>query len=255
MKRFLTFAVILGFLFAIGCSEKREVAKPLETGKKVTLTKETAEIPTGKQPAETGKTDKVEKSKEVQNTDAPELKPPTLEDVGDPSEVAMIETEKGNIVVEFYPDVAPLHVANFKNLAKAGFFDGTAFHRVLPGFVIQGGDPNTKDDNPHNDGQGGPPYRVKAEFSDRLHVKGILSMARSNDPNSAGSQFFICLGRATHLDKKYTVFGNVIKGIETVEKIGGIRRDPSNKYDRSLPAVVMHHVKIIKRNEIDKFFK
>ena len=178
------------------------------------------------------------------------LTPPTMDDVGDQDEVAVIETEKGEIVLEFYPDIAPMHVANFKKLAKAGFYDGTGFHRVLPGFVIQGGDPNTKDSNPHNDGQGGPPYQVNAEFSDRQHVKGTLSMARSQDNNSAGSQFYICLDRKPHLDKKYTVFGGVIKGMEAVDKIGSLRRDPSNRYDRELPMIVMRRVRIVKKSEL-----
>ncbi len=178
------------------------------------------------------------------------LTPPTLADVGDTSEVAVIETDKGSIVLEFFPDAAPLHVANFKKLARAEFYDGTTFHRVLPGFVIQGGDPNSKDDNPNNDGMGGPGYGVKAEFNDKPHVHGTLSMARSGDPNSAGSQFFICLGRAAQLDEKYTAFGQVIKGLDVVDKIGSIRRDPSNKYDRKLPAEVMRKVRIVKRSEI-----
>ncbi|MFH0766273.1 MAG: peptidylprolyl isomerase [Calditrichota bacterium] len=179
-----------------------------------------------------------------------QLTPPTKDEVGAPDEVAVIETEWGDIVVEFFPDVAPLHVANFKKLTRAGFYDGTTFHRVLPGFVIQGGDPNTKDSNPNNDGMGGPPYRVPDEFNNRLHEHGILSMAHSSEPNSAGSQFFICLGRTPHLDNQYTVFGKVIKGLDVVDKIGALRRDPSNPHDRQLPAVRMRHVKILKKSEL-----
>jgi len=179
-----------------------------------------------------------------------ELTAPTIEEVGDTSEVAVISTAKGDFTVEFFPAVAPLHVANFKKLARAGFYDGTTFHRVLPGFVIQGGDPNTKDSDPNNDGMGGPPWKVKAEFNDILHEKGILSMARSQDINSAGSQFFVCLGRTPHLDNKYTVFGKVIRGIETVDAIGAMKRDPSNPHDRTLPAVIIRSVKVVSRSAL-----
>ncbi len=188
----------------------------------------------------------------IQTTEKPEtmanLKPPAPEDIGDPDEVAVLTTEKGEIVLEFFPDDAPLHVANFKNLAKAGFYDGTTFHRVIPGFMIQGGDPNSKDDDPMNDGQGGPGYSVQAEFNKRHHEPGILSMARSTDPNSAGSQFFICLGTPTNLDGKYTVFGRTIKGMDVVKAIGKTRREPPR--DAQKPAVKMKSVKIVKRSEI-----
>ncbi|MFN3822076.1 MAG: peptidylprolyl isomerase [bacterium] len=156
----------------------------------------------------------------------------------------------GEIWLEFFPSVAPMHVANFKKLARAGFYDGVTFHRVVPGFVIQGGDPNTKDSDPHNDGMGGPPWSLKAEFNDIPHDKGILSMARAQDPHSAGSQFFICLGRAPHLDGQYTVFGRVIKGWEVVERIGKTKRDPMNPRDRSLPAVVIQRVRIVPKADV-----
>ena len=202
--------------------------------------------------AELASNDEPKKEKMEQSPDRIKVAPPKVEDVGDGTELAVIKSTKGTMVVEFFPDIAPLHVANFKNLAKAGFYDGTTFHRVLPGFVMQGGDPNTLDSNPNNDGQGGPGYGVKAEFNSTPHVKGILSAARSSDPNSAGSQFFICLGRAPHLDNKYTVFGKVIKGMEIVDKIGTVRRDPSKKHDRNLPAVRMESVTVIKRSELDE---
>ena len=137
------------------------------------------------------------------------------------NEVAVIATSQGDMVVSFWPDVAPKTVENFKTLAKKGFFDGTAFHRVVKGFMIQGGDPLTKDPKAESRwGTGDPGYKVKAEFNDKRHVRGVLSMARSNDPDSAGSQFFICLGDATFLDKKYTAFGQLIKGDEVLAKIG-----------------------------------
>ncbi len=177
-----------------------------------------------------------------------ELTPPTKAEVGDPNEVGVIDTDLGKIVIEFFPDIAPLHVANFKKLAKAGFYDGTTFHRVIPEFVIQGGDPNSKDGDPYNDGTGGPPWTVAAEFSETPHDKGILSMARSGgDINSAGSQFFICLSRerTKSLDNQYTVFGRVIEGLEVVEKIGAKKRDP--RKDAKNPAVAMNKVTIVKK--------
>jgi len=178
------------------------------------------------------------------------LPPPTKADIGDTTEVAVIHTIKGEIVLEFFPSVAPMHVANFKKLTRTGFYDGTTFHRVVPGFVIQGGDPNSKDSDPSNDGTGGPGYSVKAEFNSIPHEKGILSMARSQDPNSAGSQFFICLGRAASLDNQYTVFGKVIKGQDVVDAIGAMKRNPMEPNDRNLAAVVMQSVKLVKRSSL-----
>ena len=137
------------------------------------------------------------------------------------NEVAVIKTSEGEMVLEFWPDVAPGHVENFKKLAKQGFYDGTCFHRVIKGFMIQGGDPLTKDEaNKSRWGTGGPGYQIKAEFNDKPHERGVLSMARSNDPNSAGSQFFICHGEPRFLDRQYTAFGKLIKGDDVLEKIG-----------------------------------
>jgi len=124
------------------------------------------------------------------------------------------------------PELAPEHVRNFVKLTKEGFYDGTLFHRVIPGFMIQGGDPNTKDPNKKSQwGMGGPGYTIKAEFNSRSHLRGILSMARATDPDSAGSQFFIMHKDSTFLDNEYTVFGEVIEGMETVDKIAGLPRD------------------------------
>lgn len=139
---------------------------------------------------------------------------------------AIIETKFGNIELKFFPDVAPNHVNNFIGLAKKGFYDNTIFHRVIPGFMIQGGDPNSKNPNKASHGTGGPGYSVKAEFNDKSHVRGILSMARSADPDSAGSQFFICVSDAPFLDKQYTVFGSVVSGMDVADKIVGQPRDP-----------------------------
>jgi peptidyl-prolyl cis-trans isomerase B (cyclophilin B) len=146
---------------------------------------------------------------------------------------AIIHTKLGDITIKFFPEVAPNHVNNFTDLAKKGFYNGTTFHRVVPKFVIQGGDPNTKKPDRSKHGMGGPGYSVKAEFSNKPHHRGTLSMARSADPNSAGSQFFICVADAPFLDGKYTVFGEVAKGMEVVDKIVSQPRDGNdNPKDR-----------------------
>ena len=138
---------------------------------------------------------------------------------------AVIETKFGNIELKFFPEVAPNHVDNFIQLAKKGFYDGTTFHRVIPGFMIQGGDPNSKDADRSKHGMGDPGYKLKAEFNSRSHKKGILSMARSHHPDSAGSQFFICVADAPGLDRQYTVFGEVTSGIEVTDEIVSQPRD------------------------------
>jgi peptidyl-prolyl cis-trans isomerase B (cyclophilin B) len=136
-------------------------------------------------------------------------------------EVAVIKTDAGEMVIEFWPEVAPKTVENFKKLAQEGFYDGTAFHRIVKGFMIQGGDPLTKDAAMEARwGTGDPGYKIKAEFNDRPHVRGVISMARSQHPDSAGSQFFICLGDANFLDNKYTAFGKLIKGDDILGKLG-----------------------------------
>ncbi len=151
------------------------------------------------------------------------------------NEIAVIKTTEGEMVVEFWPDVAPKTVENFKTLARKGFYDGTCFHRVIRGFMIQGGDPNTKDPAKESSwGTGGPGHNVKAEFNKRPHVRGVLSMARSNDPDSAGSQFFICHGRADFLDGKYTAFGKLIKGDEVLEKIATTKTHPPDRPDKRM---------------------
>ena len=148
------------------------------------------------------------------------------QDVGDSKQIqAIIETNFGNIVIEFFPDKAPRHVENFIKLANDGYYNGTTFHRVIPGFMIQGGDPNTKSDDRSTHGQGGPGYTINAEFNDISHVRGIVSMARTNDPNSAGSQFFIIVSDSIFLDNQYTVFGRVVEGIDVADKIVNVPRD------------------------------
>ena len=152
------------------------------------------------------------------------------------NEVAVISTSAGEMVVEFWPDVAPKTVENFKTLAKKGFYDGTCFHRIVKGFMIQGGDPLTKDLNREDEwGTGGPGHRIKAEFNDRSHERGVISMARSSDPDSAGSQFFICLANAAFLDRQYTAFGKLIKGDDILGKIGDTPTKAGGGGEKSKP--------------------
>ena len=136
-----------------------------------------------------------------------------------------IETNHGNISLNLFPELAPETVRNFEKLVRDGFYNGTLFHRVIPGFMIQGGDPNTKTDNKRSWGMGGPGYNIKAEFSSRSHLRGIVSMARSQDPNSAGSQFFIVTSDSAFLDREYTVFGQVTEGMEIADKIVNVQKD------------------------------
>ena len=155
----------------------------------------------------------------------------------------------GEIVLEFYPDKAPNHVRNFKYLAETGYYDGTKFHRVIKGFMVQGGDPNSKAGDPATWGTGGPGWTLNQEFNPTPHTKGVLSMARTNDPNSAGSQFFICHGEPRNLDNQYTVFGNTIKGLDVVDKIA---ETPCGGPQRSTPEtpVVVKSVKVVPRSAI-----
>lgn len=186
------------------------------------------------------------------------------------SDVAVISTKFGDIVLEFYPQTAPKHVESFKILAQEGYFNGTTFHRIVPGFVIQGGDSNSKDDDRSNDGLGGragkfygiwdhkqaqllseakanpDSWLVPAEFNERPHVRGALSMARIKDPNSASSQFFICTDDVNRLDRIYTVFGQVIQGLEVVDIIVGVKRDAK---DNPLEKVEMN-ISIIPRASV-----
>ncbi len=145
-------------------------------------------------------------------------------------DIAVIRVKNfGEIRILFLPDKAPGHVENFRKLAREGFYNGTAFHRVIPNFMVQGGDPLSKDDNPLNDGTGGPGYTIKAEFNEVPHKRGIVSMARSRDPDSAGSQFFIVVADSDHLDGKYTVFGEVTSGMEVVDQIVATPKDRRNR--------------------------
>src|SRR5580704_2662299 len=168
-------------------------------------------------------------------------------------EVAVLKTSQGEMVVEFWPDVAPNTVNNFIKLAKSGFYDGTAFHRIIKGFMVQGGDPLTKDASQEGAwGTGGPGYNVNAEFNDHSHQYGVLSMARSSDPNSAGSQFFICDGNASFLDHQYTAFGHLIKGGDVLDKIANTPVGPSSTGENSKPQerVGVTSIKIVSADSI-----
>lgn len=161
------------------------------------------------------------------------------------NEKGIIETNLGTIEIEFYPEAAPNHCANFKKLANAGFYDGTLFHRVIPKFVIQGGDILSRDEYPENDGTGDAGYSLDAEFSSISHERGILSTAREGgDINSAGTQFFICVASIPHLNGQYTVFGKVIKGMDVVDKIVASPRDSR---DKPRSNVVMEKVRVVEK--------
>jgi peptidyl-prolyl cis-trans isomerase B (cyclophilin B) len=190
---------------------------------------------------------------------------------------ARLETDPGNILLVFYPELAPHHVDNFVHLSRTGFYDGTLFHRIVPGFVIQGGDPNSKDEDPRNDGMGGPtltdvltaeelarvqqvndllatkgyvgldgPARLKAEFSPTAkHLRGTLSMARSQEEDSAGSQFFICVANTAQLDGKYTIFGQVVTGMDVADVIVNAEKNPAAGRDAPRAPVAINKVVVI----------
>lgn len=173
------------------------------------------------------------------------------------NEVAVIKTTEGELVLEFWTDVAPKTVENFKELAKKGFYDGTAFHRIIKGFMIQGGDPNTKDPARAGEyGQGGPGYMIKGEVNtrdDRGHQRGVISMANSGSPDTAGSQFFICLAPQSRLDGGYTTFGKVIKGADVLGKIGNAPCTGPNamgEYSIPKPRVGVESIKIVPADSV-----
>jgi peptidyl-prolyl cis-trans isomerase B (cyclophilin B) len=169
------------------------------------------------------------------------------------NEVAVIKTNEGDMVVQFWTDAAPTTVENFKKLARQGFYDGTIFHRIVKEFMIQGGDPNSKDPAKENSyGQGGPGYQIKAEFNDHSHDRGVISMARGPDPDSAGSQFFICLAPVHRLDHQYTTFGKLVKGQDVLEKIGDIPVTRNSMGEPSKPTkrVVIESIKIVPADSV-----
>ncbi len=170
-----------------------------------------------------------------------------------PDEVAVMKTSEGEMVFKFWNDAAPKTIENFKKLAKSGFYDGTSFHRIINGFMAQGGDPLTKD--PANEarfGTGDPGYSIKAEFNDHKHERGVLSMARSSDPDSAGSQFFICLAPIRHLDGQYTTFGKLIKGDDVLEKIAKTPVVKGNGGEQSKPTkrVTIDKIEIVPADSV-----
>jgi peptidyl-prolyl cis-trans isomerase B (cyclophilin B) len=184
----------------------------------------------------------------VASVNAEEQKP-----MNSANEVAVIKTSEGEMIAEFWPEVAPNTVENFKKLARSGFYDGTAFHRIVKGFMIQGGDPLTKDPAKESRyGTGDPGYKIKAEFNDRSHERGVLSMARSSDPDSAGSQFFICLANVSRLDHQYTTFGKIIKGDDVLGKIGDTEVTTSDSGERSKPTkrVTVESIKIVPADSV-----
>jgi len=164
------------------------------------------------------------------------------------NEVAVIKTSQGDMVVEFWTDAAPNTIENFKKLARAGLYNGTIFHRIVKGFMIQGGDPNSKDAAKEESyGTGGPGYKIKAEFNDHSHERGVISMARETDPDSAGSQFFICLAPVTRLDHQYTTFGKLIKGDDVLERIGNtpVTRNSMGENSKPTERVTIEKIDIV----------
>ena len=164
------------------------------------------------------------------------------------NEVAVIKTSEGDMVVEFWTDAAPNTIENFKKLARAGFYNGTIFHRIVKAFMIQGGDPNSKDPSKENRyGEGGPSYKIKAEFNDHSHERGVISMAREPDPDSAGSQFFICLSPVPRLDHQYTTFGKLIKGDDVLGKIGDtpVSRNSMGEMSKPTKRVTIEKIDIV----------
>jgi len=169
------------------------------------------------------------------------------------NEVAVIKTSEGDMVVQFWTDAAPNTVGNFKKLARQGFYDGTIFHRIVKGFMIQGGDPNSKDPAKETSyGEGGPGYNIKAEFNDHSHDRGVISMARGPDPDSAGSQFFICLAPVRRLDHQYTTFGKLIKGQDVLDKIGDTQVTKNSMGEPSKPnkRIVIERIKIVPADSV-----
>jgi|SRR5882762_8088684 len=201
-----------------------------------------------------GKLSKTDSTSSTGTKPAPETKDQTKEAKSvNTNEVAVIKTAMGEMVIEFWPDVAPDTVENFKKLARKGFYDGTAFHRIVKGFMIQGGDPLTKEPSKEAQwGTGDPGYKIKAEFNQRPHVRGVISMARSQDPNSAGSQFFICLGDAPFLNGQYTAFGKLIKGDDVLGKLGDVETAFSGNGEKSKPTSRqgVESIKMVPANQV-----
>jgi len=184
---------------------------------------------------------------------AAEEKKDTPASTNSQNEVAVIKTSGGDMVVQFWTDAAPNTVENFKKLARAGFYNGTVFHRIVKGFMIQGGDPNSKDPSKEDRyGTGGPGYKINAEFNDHPHDRGVISMAREPDPDSAGSQFFICLAPVPRLDHQYTTFGKLIKGDDVLAKIGDtpVTRNSMGENSKPTTRVVIEKIDIVPADSV-----
>ena len=221
MKRAITMIVLAGAmtLLSLGCQKKEAES-----------TKPAAESPKKEEAAPVTEV----KPKMVPQVSQAEMQAITFKQGEKPR--VKLETSLGTIIVELWPDVAPIHCKNFVYLAQKGFYDSVLVHRVIPGFVLQSGDPL-------GDGSGGPGYSIPGEFSDRKHVKGSLSMAREQDPNSAGSQFFICLGSTPNLDGKYSVFGQTVEGMDVIDKFNQVKTVPNDYGESSRPAELIYLIK------------
>lgn len=219
MKRFL----LISILILCGCADPQ--SEPVDS---------TAAVP----PASTAVDETVVETVEGES-EQPEEEPMSAEQLE--NTIVDLNTSKGTISIKFYPEVAPNHVRNFVELAREGFYDGTKFHRVIPGFMIQGGDPNTKTGDPSTWGTGGSGKNIKAEFSNIPHRRGVVSMARSNHPDSASSQFFIVVSDSNFLDNNYSVFGEVVSGMDVADEIVSA---PRNAQDRPLDPVEIQSVEV-----------
>ena len=218
LKYFILIAVLASFSYFVSCGSKDSENTDMQKKN------DNIQMNTQTQTNTTNNTQKMDTTKP--KTDTTEQ---TTKDKGKESNIVVLETSMGDMTIELYPKDAPKHCANFKKLVKEGFYDGTAFHRVIPGFMIQGGDPNSKDDDKSNDGLGGPGYTIPAEIKLK-HELGSVAAARMGDQvnpkrESSGSQFYIVVGDASHLDGQYTVFGKVIKGEDIAINISKVKRD------------------------------
>ncbi len=224
----------LALLFVMGCTPTADTSASTSTPSTTNATESgttgtSSTTPEQQTPPKKTKADQLVNQDESIDKGLPKTAAPGAKMPKDGDAIAILTTNQGRIVVKFFPEVAPNHVKNFLDLAGKKFYDGTKFHRVIPGFMIQGGDPNTKSGDPSSWGTGGPGYNVKAEFNDVLHTPGILSMARTGDPDGAGSQFFIMHARYPSLDHQYSVFGQVIEGMDVVNKIATTETGANNR--------------------------
>ncbi len=223
MNRPTWLAALATLLIAVGCGNSDTTTSPSAAASP----SESASVSPMESPAASPSAAATQNTTVLPSADQAKIDPQKrMPKDGDP--VAVLDTEMGKIVIMFFPDKAPGHVANFEGLVQQKFYDGTKFHRTMPGFMIQGGDPNTKGTDTSSYGMGGPGYMVKNEFNDIHHSRGIVSMARSSNPDSAGSQFFIVVADHSDLDGQYTVFGKVVKGMDVADKIVALPSEPGS---------------------------